>query len=185
VKLTVHCFHDGSHCFFSYVKIGIMGGDNVTFTTNGKVVICQVCDKKTGCSLKLKLEQHTWSAPHTKNKPLQCSKNQVFLAQMQQESGIRTNFSKTCAVGWWPQIFCGTNSKCKMFIIFWKSIAKGKFQTNLHSTRTIWMHAISPWIPKCIQCSMAHIHSNFSYIPHSIKNLETTGLSLQESMDNL
>jgi hypothetical protein len=32
---------------------------------------------------------------------------------------------------------------------------------------------------------MAHIHSNFSYIPHSIKKLETTGLSLQESMDNL
>jgi hypothetical protein len=32
---------------------------------------------------------------------------------------------------------------------------------------------------------MAYIHSNFGSIPHSIKKLETTGLSLQESMDIL
>jgi hypothetical protein len=64
-------------------------------------------------------------------------------------------------------------------------IARGMFQMNLHSTRTIWMHAISPWIPKCIQCCMAYIHSNFGWIPHSIKKLETTELSLQKSMDSL
>jgi hypothetical protein len=32
-------------------------------------------------------------------------------------------------------------------------------------------------------CSMAYFRSNFGWIPGSIKNLETTGLSLQESMD--
>jgi hypothetical protein len=32
---------------------------------------------------------------------------------------------------------------------------------------------------------VAYIHSNFGWIAHSIKNLETTGLSLQESMDIL
>jgi hypothetical protein len=32
---------------------------------------------------------------------------------------------------------------------------------------------------------MAYIHSNFGWIPDSIKKLETTGLSLQESMDIL
>jgi hypothetical protein len=29
------------------------------FTTDGKVVICQVCDKKIGCIMKSQLEQHT------------------------------------------------------------------------------------------------------------------------------
>jgi hypothetical protein len=32
---------------------------------------------------------------------------------------------------------------------------------------------------------MAYVRSNFGWIPHSIKKLETTGLSLQESMDIL
>jgi hypothetical protein len=32
---------------------------------------------------------------------------------------------------------------------------------------------------------VAHIHSNFGWIAHSIKKLENTGLSLQESMDIL
>jgi hypothetical protein len=32
---------------------------------------------------------------------------------------------------------------------------------------------------------MAYIHSDFGWNPHSIKKLETTGLSLQESMDSL
>jgi hypothetical protein len=54
-----------------------------------------------------------------------------------------------------------TNSKCQSFIHSWKSIAIGKFQTNLHSARNIWMRASSLWIPKCIQYSMAYIHSNF------------------------
>jgi hypothetical protein len=36
-----------------------------------------------------------------------------------------------------------------------------------------------------IACSMAYVHSNFCRIPDSIKKLETTGLSLQESMDIL
>jgi hypothetical protein len=33
-----------------------------------------------------------------------------------------------------------------------------------------------------IACSMAYVRSNFGWIPESIKKLETTGLSLQESM---
>jgi hypothetical protein len=32
---------------------------------------------------------------------------------------------------------------------------------------------------------VAHIHSNFGWIAHSIKKLENTGLSLLESMDIL
>jgi hypothetical protein len=32
---------------------------------------------------------------------------------------------------------------------------------------------------------MAYIHSNFGWIAHSIKQLELTGVSLQESMDSL
>jgi hypothetical protein len=36
-----------------------------------------------------------------------------------------------------------------------------------------------------IVCSMAYVLSNFGWIPDSIKKLETTGLSLQESMDIL
>jgi hypothetical protein len=64
------------------------------FTTNGKVVICQVCDKKIGCTMKSQLEQHTRSALHTKHKQLQCSKKQALLTQMQQESGIRNEFFK-------------------------------------------------------------------------------------------
>jgi hypothetical protein len=32
---------------------------------------------------------------------------------------------------------------------------------------------------------MAYVHSNFSWIPDSVKKLETTVLSLQESMDIL
>jgi hypothetical protein len=36
-----------------------------------------------------------------------------------------------------------------------------------------------------VACSMAYVHSNFSWIPDSIKKLETTGLSLQEFMDIL
>jgi hypothetical protein len=44
--------------------------------------------------MKSQLEQHTVSDLHTKNKELQCSKKQVLLAQMQQESGIRNEFFK-------------------------------------------------------------------------------------------
>jgi hypothetical protein len=65
-----------------------------TFTTDGEVVICQVCDKKIGCTMKSQLEQHTQSALHTKHKQLQCSKMQVLLTQMQQESGIWNEFFK-------------------------------------------------------------------------------------------
>jgi Zn-dependent M32 family carboxypeptidase len=36
-----------------------------------------------------------------------------------------------------------------------------------------------------IACSMAYVRSKFGWIPDSIKKLETTGLSLQESMDIL
>jgi hypothetical protein len=36
-----------------------------------------------------------------------------------------------------------------------------------------------------IACSMANVRSRFGWIPDSIKKLETTGLSLQESMDIL
>jgi hypothetical protein len=52
------------------------------FTADGKVVICQVCDKKMGCTMKSQLEQHNRSALHTKHKQLQCSKKQVLLTQM-------------------------------------------------------------------------------------------------------
>jgi hypothetical protein len=65
-----------------------------TFTTDGKVVICQVCDKKIGCTMMSQLEQHTRNALHTKHKQLQCFKKQVLLTQMQQESGIRNEFFK-------------------------------------------------------------------------------------------
>jgi hypothetical protein len=72
------------------------------FATDGKVVICQVCDKKIGCTMKSQLEQHTRSAVHTKHKQLHYCKKQVLLTQMQQESGIRNEFfSKTCAMQWW------------------------------------------------------------------------------------
>jgi hypothetical protein len=64
------------------------------FTTDGKVVIFQVCCKKIGCTMKSQLEQHIRSAFHTKHKQLQCSKKQVLLTQMQQESGIRNEFFK-------------------------------------------------------------------------------------------
>jgi hypothetical protein len=37
-----------------------------TFPTDGKFVICQVCDKKIGCTMKSQLEQHSRSALHTK-----------------------------------------------------------------------------------------------------------------------
>jgi hypothetical protein len=33
-----------------------------------------------------------------------------------------------------------------------------------------------------IACSMAYVRSNFGWIPDSINKLETTGISLQESM---
>jgi hypothetical protein len=36
-----------------------------------------------------------------------------------------------------------------------------------------------------IACSMAYVRSNFAFIPYSIKKWETTGISLQESMDIL
>jgi hypothetical protein len=38
-----------------------------SFTTDGKVVICQVCNKKIGCFMKSQLEQNTRSARHTKH----------------------------------------------------------------------------------------------------------------------
>jgi hypothetical protein len=60
-----------------------------TFTTDGKVVICQVYDKKIGYTVKSQLEQHARNALDTKHKQLQCSKKQVLLTQIQQESGIR------------------------------------------------------------------------------------------------
>jgi hypothetical protein len=64
------------------------------FTTDGKVVIGQVCDKKIGRTMKSQLEQHTRSALDIKHKELQCSKKQVLLTKMQQESGIRNEFFK-------------------------------------------------------------------------------------------
>jgi hypothetical protein len=64
------------------------------FTTDGNVVICEVCDKKIGCTMKSQLEQHIPSAVHTKHKQLQCSKKQVLITKTQQESGSRNEFFK-------------------------------------------------------------------------------------------
>jgi hypothetical protein len=44
--------------------------------------------------MKSQLEQHNRSAVHIKHKQLQCSKKQVLLTQMQQESGLRNEFCK-------------------------------------------------------------------------------------------
>lgn len=67
------------------------------FTTDGKVVVCQVCNKKIGCSMKSQLDQHVSSAMHTKNKSLQSSKRQVLLTQMQQSlSGRNAFFQDLC-----------------------------------------------------------------------------------------
>jgi hypothetical protein len=44
--------------------------------------------------MESQLEQHTLSVFHTQHKQLQCSKKQVLLTKMQEESGIRTEFFK-------------------------------------------------------------------------------------------
>lgn len=64
------------------------------YTTDGKVVVCQVCDKKVGCSMKSQLEQHIKTALHQKNKELQCPKKQVLLTQMQPASENISEFFK-------------------------------------------------------------------------------------------
>jgi hypothetical protein len=81
----------------SKLKLWVVIDD--AFTIDGKDVICRMCDKKIVCSMKSQLEQHTQSALHTKHKQLQCSKKQVLLTQMQQETGIRNEFFKDlCSV---------------------------------------------------------------------------------------
>jgi hypothetical protein len=52
------------------------------------------------------------------------------------------NFSKTCAMRWWLQIFRGTNSQVQSFVNFLKSTARSKFQMSLHSARTICIRVI-------------------------------------------
>lgn len=38
--------------------------DETIFTTDGTVVLCQVCDKKIVCSKKFQLQQHVNTAIH-------------------------------------------------------------------------------------------------------------------------
>ena len=66
------------------------------FTTDGKVVLCQVCDKKVGCTMKSQLEQHTRNAVHNKNKQLRSAKKQTLLTQMQTDSPRSEFYKELC-----------------------------------------------------------------------------------------
>jgi hypothetical protein len=94
-----------------------------TFATDGKVVICQVCDKKillwsrnwNNTSEVLFIQNtNSCSVPRSKYFWPKCKKNL--------ESGL--NFSKTYVMQWWLQIFHGTNSKCQNFVHSLKSTAR-------------------------------------------------------------
>ena len=60
-------------------------------TTDGRIVVCQVCEKKIGCSMKSQLEQHIRSALHKRNKQHNSSRKQVLLTQMQHEPSTSKN----------------------------------------------------------------------------------------------
>ena len=66
------------------------------FTTDGKVVLCPVCDKKVDCTMKSQLEQHTRSAVHNKNKQLRSAKKQILLTQMQTDSPRSEFYKELC-----------------------------------------------------------------------------------------
>jgi hypothetical protein len=110
-------------------------------TTDGKVVICQVCDKKIECTTKSQLEQNTRSAIHIEHKQLQCCKKQVPLTQMQQDSGIRNEFFKDLCNAVMAADIRWYKLEVPKFRSFFEN-ARGKFQTNPHSARTICMRAI-------------------------------------------
>jgi hypothetical protein len=92
--------------------------------------------------MKSQLEQHNRSAVHTKHNQLQCSKKPVPLTQMQQESGLRNEFCKDLCDAMVAAETPWYKPKCQSFVHSLKSNARGKFQTKLHSIRTICLHVM-------------------------------------------
>jgi hypothetical protein len=142
VNLTVRCFRDGFRCFFSCVKIEIVGGDR-----------WRLYNRWQSCNLSSVWQENSmyYEAAIVTTHPKCSSYKTQIVAVFQEastsdqcnknlESGM--NCSKTCVMQWWLQIFRGTNSKCQRFVNYLKSTARGKFQTNLLSARTTRMRVI-------------------------------------------
>jgi hypothetical protein len=100
-------------------------------------------------------------------KQLQGSKNQVLLAQMQQESGIRNEFFKDL---------------CSAMVaadIPWYKIQVPNFRSFLekyckrHVPDESTFH--NNYLNACYQLVNPKVHSVLSWTPHRIKKLETTG----------
>jgi hypothetical protein len=94
--------------------------------------------------MKSQLEQQIRSAVRAKHKQLQCSKKQVLLTQMQQESTrrIRNEFFKDLCDAVVAADIPWYKLQVQSFVIFLKSTARSKFQMNLCSARTTCMHVI-------------------------------------------
>lgn len=131
------------------------------FTTDGKAVFCQVCDKNIGCSMKSQLEQHLQSNLHTRNKERSSSSKQVLLTKMQQQSSSsNSEFYKDMALA----MIAANVPWYKLQVPQFKSFLEKYFKRNIPDESTLRKNYLNVCYIETLEKIRADIGDSYIWI---------------------